>query len=275
MFYVASSNMPSVLHLLPIVSGDTGTGGSSFDRGQAVYLANCQLCHGANLQGQPMSGIPSLIGVTNRMSHVEFEEVVTQGRATMPAFPQLQGGALEMLQLYLANPELALTPGETITSEEVPNELPERYQSGWVHVLDSLGVPVIKPPWFRLTAYDLNDGTIKWQVPVGEVPHLTEQGIQGTGAALRSRGGPAITAGGLIFLPTGEQIQAYDSDTGEVLWSAPIPGSGDGIPTVYAVDGRQFVVVPASRRRRPGAPVGEAPDPGPQPRYVAFALPEN
>jgi quinoprotein glucose dehydrogenase len=130
-------------------------------------------------------------------------------------------------------------------------------------------VPAIKPPWFKLTAYDMNQGTIRWQVPVGEVQHLAERGIRGTGTAYWIRGGPAITAGGLIFLATGDSFRAYDRDTGAELWSAPLPGLGEGIPSVYQVDGRQYVVVSLTRGGQGAPPVSTTRTPG----YVAFALP--
>ena len=46
----------------------------------------------------------------------------------------------------------------------------------------SSGLPVIAPPWTTLTAYDLNDGTIEWQVPLGEVPELAAKGFKETGS---------------------------------------------------------------------------------------------
>ena len=240
-FFVLSYNMPSVLHLVPIVVGGAGTGASPFDRGQDVYIENCLICHGANLGGQPAAGIPSLNGVTDRLSHDEFAGVIRDGRGVMPGFPRLGPDAIEQLQMFLSNPDLALTRLETVVSGEIPDDRPVRYQSAWRHILDRQGVPVIEPPWFRLTAYDLNGGTIKWQTPAGEVEHLARQGIKNTGSAIFVRGGPAITAGGLVFLSTDNVFRAYDIDTGEELWSSPLPGSGEGIPAVYAVNGRQYV----------------------------------
>ena len=52
-----------------------------------------------------------------------------------------------------------------------------------------------------MTAYDLNTGTIKWQIPLGEVPELAAKGITDTGAHF-PKVGPVVTAGGLIFTGT-------------------------------------------------------------------------
>jgi quinoprotein glucose dehydrogenase len=272
-FYVLSYNMPSVLHLLPIIPGRTGTGSSPYDQGHNVYIENCEVCHGSNLQGNPASGIAPLTGVVGRLTEVELEEVIRSGRGLMPPWPQLTPQQYDALALFLSNPQLALTMGQTVSTGEVPGTEPERYQSGWVHILDSKGVPVIRPPWFRLTAYDMNEGTIKWQVPVGEVDHLAEQGITGTGSAIFVRGGPALTAGDLIFLSTDDIFRAYDRETGAELWSTPLPGAGEGVPAIYEVNGRQFVFVAATAGRRWGQqPQVTAPR---NPSYIAFALPEG
>ena len=267
-FFVLGFNMPSVLHLLPIAPGKTGTGASEFDEGQQIYQEYCRSCHGANLEGQPAGGIPSLVAVTNRLSHVEFEDVVRNGRNLMPAWPRLSGNDLELLRLFLSNPDFVLVQPDEIVSGEIPDSEPLRYQSDWRHVLDSKGVPVIEPPWFRLSAYDLNAGTIKWQIPVGEVPHLSAQGIQNTGSAVPLRGGPAITGGNLVFQITGDRLRAYDAENGAELWAGALPAAGDGIPAVYEYEGRQYVIVAAPGRRRQ-AVKNESPG------YVVFALPEN
>ena len=56
----------------------------------------------------------------------------------------------------------------------------------------SNNMSAIGPPWSRSTAYDLNPGTIKWQVPNGDAVGL----LAGTGAQ-GTRGSPIVTAGGL------------------------------------------------------------------------------
>jgi quinoprotein glucose dehydrogenase len=266
-FYVIAYNMPSVLKLERITPGAVGTGGSPIDRGQAFYQSNCAICHGANRLGQPASRIPSLVGVTNRLSHDEFSDVVHHGRGNMPAFPQISADEFNALQAYLANPELALASSATPGGDASADTGPLRYQSGWNHILDSKGVPAIKPPWFRLTAYDLNEGKMKWQVPLGDVPHLVQQGILNTGSSAWIRGGPAITAGGLIFVVTGDKLRAYDKDTGKELWAGQLPGRGDGTPAVYQAGGRQFVVVSGQSTDALGNPTGSPA------AYYTFALP--
>jgi quinoprotein glucose dehydrogenase len=139
-------------------------------------------------------------------------------------------------------------------------------------------LPAITPPWFTMTGYDLNKGTILWQTPYGTVPALTELGRTGTGVLQQQRGGPVVTAGGLIFAATNDRkLRAYDEDTGKVIWEAALPAAAEGVPAVYEVGGREYIVVCAAAGNEPavtleGRTVGEAiAAPG---AYIAFALPK-
>ena len=129
-----------------------------------------------------------------------------------------------------------------------------------------------------MTAYDLNEGTIKWQTPLGEVPELAAKGVKTSGSHM-PKVGPVITAGGLIFAGTRDRvIRALDVDTGKVLWSATVDAGIEGMPAVYQIAGRQFVVFCAAARATththslPGHPASDTPIPG---AYVALALPAS
>jgi quinoprotein glucose dehydrogenase len=65
----------------------------------------------------------------------------------------------------------------------------------------STGLSALGPPWSQITAYDLNKGTILWQLPDGEVASLAAKGIHGTGSHA-PRGGVVATGGGLLFIGT-------------------------------------------------------------------------
>ena len=140
----------------------------------------------------------------------------------------------------------------------------------------SSGLPAIAPPWTTLTAYDLNQGTIKWQVPLGEVPELAAKGIKNTGSHF-PKVGPVVTAGGLIFTGTRDRkVRALDSSTGKVLWEAEAGAALEGIPAVFQIDGREYVVFCAAAQATththdlPGHPAVQEPIPG---AYIAFTLP--
>ena len=127
---------------------------------------------------------------------------------------------------------------------------------------------IIKPPYSTLTAYDLNQGTIRWQIPVGDDPRVLSEGVQGTGA-IGIRRGMVTTSTGLIFLAGGDmKIRAYDEETGKVLWTAPLPGQSEGIPAMYEADGRQYLILNAT-----ASSGGRATSSAPPRGYIAFALP--
>jgi quinoprotein glucose dehydrogenase len=145
--------------------------------------------------------------------------------------------------------------------------------------LTSMNLSAIGPPWSQLTAYDLNTGEIKWQVPNGTVAGLPEiPEWKGPTGAHWPRGGPLVTGGGLVFVATGSdrKFRAYDRDNGKVVWAIDIPASSDGVPASYEVDGRQFIVIPVSGLgSNPVRVNGQTVMKQGLNGYIAYALPEK
>jgi quinoprotein glucose dehydrogenase len=138
------------------------------------------------------------------------------------------------------------------------------------------GMPVIGPPWSQMTAYDLNTGRKMWQIPHGSVPPLGDAG-KGIGGA-SPRGGVVVTAGGLVFSGSASdrKFRAYDADNGKILWEYDLPGAPEGVPAVYQVSGKEYIVVPTGGGTVFQITGGTTPLPaaGP-PQYVVFALPNR
>ena len=111
---------------------------------------------------------------------------------------------------------------------------------------DQYGYPGSKPPWGKITALNLNNGKIIWQIPFGEYEELTKKNIPITGTF--NYGGVTATAGDIVFA-TGtldNKIRGFDTNTGEELWSYKMPYSGSSPPTIYQHKGEQYVLVPAT-----------------------------
>jgi glucose dehydrogenase len=150
-----------------------------------------------------------------------------------------------------------------------PESNQDRYTSGFGFMIAGSGLSPIAPPWSSLTVYDLNEGTIKWRIPLGDVPELAARGIKNTGSHY-PKVGPVVTAGGLIFTGTRDRkVRALDVENGKVLWEKEVDAALEGIPAIYEIGGRQYVVfcasaqvglTPATQGRIAGA-------------YVAFAMP--
>jgi quinoprotein glucose dehydrogenase len=127
-----------------------------------------------------------------------------------------------------------------------------------------------KPPYTTLTAYDLNTGEIKWQVPNGDHPPTIAAGGPANTGGLGARGGMVVTKGGLVFQAGGDgKFRAYDEDTGKVLWAGTFVGNAGGVPVSYEAKGRQYVVMIASQ----GGGGGDG-NPPPASGMVAYALPK-
>jgi quinoprotein glucose dehydrogenase len=129
-------------------------------------------------------------------------------------------------------------------------------------------IPVIKPPYGTLAAYDFSEGGgLTWNLTVGDsprvrnVPELRDLALPPLGVA--GPPGPIVTAGGLVLVTGGgESLLALDARTGAQLWSGALDANSSANPMTYRTrSGRQFVVVAA----------GE----GTRGRLVAYALPRN
>jgi quinoprotein glucose dehydrogenase len=277
-------------------------------QGKAVYEQNCQGCHGADLRGN--GNYPSLVDITSRLGADTVRSTVSGGRGPMPAFgTDIKDPDMDALLAYLNNPSAAGTRnapqqdkqlgGPVVASGGSPMgkmmvaavaaaraDNPYGQMDGPPYP-EGLDVPanryftgynimgnIIKPPYSTLTAYDLNQGTIKWQVPVGDDLRALQEGVHGTGA-IGIRVGIITTSTGLIFLAGGDmKVRAYDEATGQVLWTAKLPGQSEGIPAMYEAGGKQYLVVNATLAPGGHAPAADAD--AAQPRgYVAFALTGN
>jgi quinoprotein glucose dehydrogenase len=275
-FYVVSMDFPCLLKLERENAARAPGGESMEQQGHFIFESNCRSCHGPDLKGLPPA-IPSLLNVGARMSAEQIEGVVKQGRGPMPGFAKLPETDMESLIAFLLNPSRASALPSTAAAPPPTGAEAEaaaaagtlRYLTGFGFMITTMGVAPITPPWSSLTAYDLNQGTIKWRIPLGEVPELAANGIRGTGFPF-PKTGPVVTAGGLVFTATRDHmVRAYDEDTGNVLWQTRLDTPLQGIPAVYEARGHEYLVVCAaapevedttSQRHIQGS-------------YVAFALP--
>lgn len=141
------------------------------------------------------------------------------------------------------------------------------------YVTDGFGLypTIVNPPYTTLTAYDLNRGTIRWQIGLGDDLRLVEQGIKGTGTAATTKGGMIVTATGLVFATAADRkVHVYDSTTGAQLSELPLGGATSGSPSMYELGGRQYLLVTASPAAGRGPTAGSPPA-----GIVAYALPKS
>jgi quinoprotein glucose dehydrogenase len=135
---------------------------------------------------------------------------------------------------------------------------------------------LLKPPYGRITAYNMNEGEIAWQIPNGDTPPNIQAQFEEAGLTNIPPTGSPSQAGLLVtknFLFAGEGsggqpiFHAYDKLTGEEVWQMRLPaGPQSALPMTYLHEGKQYVIV-ATNGRAPGENQGGA-------MLVAFAIPD-
>jgi glucose dehydrogenase len=133
-------------------------------------------------------------------------------------------------------------------------------------VMGPQGLPLMKPPYGRITAIDLNRGEHAWMVPNGEGPRdhplLKSLNLPPLGHA--SRGAPLVTKT-LLFAPDGDQVntrtppggggkkfRALDKATGKTVWETDLDAGVTGAPMTYMYKGKQYIVVAIGGRDHSG-----------------------
>jgi quinoprotein glucose dehydrogenase len=133
------------------------------------------------------------------------------------------------------------------------------------------GLRLLKPPYGRITAYNMNKGEIAWQIPNGDTPPGIKEAAAKLGLTLPPTGSASqaglLVTRTLLFAGEGSGGQAvfhaYDKATGENVWQTALPGPQTSLPMTYLYQGRQFVVVGVRGSATSGA------------QLMAFAVPRE
>ena len=175
---------------------------------------------------------------------------------------------------------------ETQSANRIPRWEDEREQvrrrgrrGGTPRLTDNLeGLPFIKPPYGVLTALDMNEGELLFQVPHGDTTDDVRANIERLGLEVPEKAGQGYSVG-LVVTKTlvivgdprvtsapgrerGAMLRAYDKMTGEEVGAVWLPTQQSGSPMTYMLNGRQYIIVAVSS----GGYTGE---------YIAFALPDE
>lgn len=258
--YVNSNIMPWILTMVEINQDKKGNVGG----GELTYKVNCAVCHGTERQGDPTGTYPSLKLVSEKYTRDQILNLINTGKGFMPSFKHLHKEDKESLLAFLTG-QKAKQDTHLQGMENNFGNVPYTH-TGYNRLLDQNGYPAVQPPWGTISAIDLNEGIIKWQVPLGEYEELTAKGIPPTGT--ENYGGPVVTAGGVLFIGASKDgyFRAFDKDTGEELWKYKLPAGAYATPSVYQAGGKQFVVI-ACGGGKMNTHSGDS--------YVAFTLADN
>src|SRR6266545_3240213 len=173
-------------------------------------------------------------------------------------------------------------PGENVGADAPPRTGPgaptATTNDGSVNANASpQGLPLLKPPYGRITAINLDRGEIVWQVAHGESPDsvrnhpalkgltIPRTGQSGAVGALVTK--TLVVAGDPLATTVpnrgrGAMLRAYDKVTGREVGAIFMPAQQSGTPMTYALNGKQYIVVAVSGGNYSG-------------EYLAFALPST
>jgi len=145
-----------------------------------------------------------------------------------------------------------------------------------VNAISIDGLPIIKGPYGRITAINLNTGNHVWMTANGDGPRyhpllrsldLPPLGIPNRPAPLLTKtllflgeGSNAVSGTADIDWTWGRKFRAYDKASGRVIWETELPSGTTAGPMTYMLRGKQYIVVSVGARNHP-------------PEYVALALP--
>ncbi|MYE34173.1 MAG: PQQ-binding-like beta-propeller repeat protein [Gemmatimonadales bacterium] len=126
------------------------------------------------------------------------------------------------------------------------------------------GLPILKPPWGRITALDMKTGRKVWQVANDHTPSFVEEHPALEGVDVPRTGRPsragllatrtllfAGTGGGTMSADLTGLLRAHDKETGEILAEIELPSHQTGVPMTYMHDGRQYIVAAVAGRGVP------------------------
>ena len=138
------------------------------------------------------------------------------------------------------------------------------------------GLPIIKGPYGRITAIDLNRGVPVWMTPNGDGPrshpllkdlNLGPLGVPNRAAPLVTKtllflgeGSNAVSGTSNADWTWGRKFRAYDKATGSIIWEMELPSGTTAGPMTYMLNGKQYIVLSIAARDH-------------QPEYLALALP--
>lgn len=265
LLYVNANEMGWVVTMNDVKSELTTIKENYGQAGVRLYQKYCISCHGGDRKGT--GNFPTLTNLQARYRDADIVSLLSTGRRMMPSFNYITNEEKEAITTYVLElkekelKEFIRPPQPQDDYRSVPYVM-----AGYNKFLSPEGYPAIGPPWGTITAIDLNTGEHVWKTTLGEYPELTAKGVPPTGT--ENYGGPVVTAGGVLFIAAAKdsKIRAFNKYNGKLLWEYELPAAGFATPSVYEVNGTQFLVI-ACGGGKLKARSGDA--------YVAFTLPDK
>jgi quinoprotein glucose dehydrogenase len=275
---------------------------ATLKRGGEAYQQHCAMCHGADRAGTPAA--PSLVAAGSQVGGPQFRRIITYGTGRMPPLPHVTDSQAGDILAFLGGgarprraadmpaapvPEGPVVANGGFVRPAPAGPAPDAMQSYPADVAApaqryftdyGLGFPyLLAPPWSQIIAYDLNRGVIRWRQPLGQDLDVAKEGGSNTGVPRGSqRMGMIVTSTGIVFSTARDGVlYAFDADDGKMLASWKLPMAAEGLPAIYEVKGKHYIVVNATTPHTWGLNSRESGIGSPEPLgkggYVVFGLP--
>jgi quinoprotein glucose dehydrogenase len=236
---VSNPNGPIAMLMLPNVTGGANWQGGSYDPDTGLLYVFSETVIGA-------------VGLLNDPQRSDMDFIRGISRSPVPNSPPATSSAPP------AAPSARGTAAGTATPAAPAGPLFGPQANAPLTVQ---GLPLVKPPYGRITAIDLNKGEIVWQIAHGETPdnvrnHTALKGLTIPRTGRTGRIGTLVTKtlviageGGFFTTPSGQRgamLRAYDKATGREVGEVFMPAPQTGSPMTYMLNGRQHIVVAIS-----------------------------
>jgi glucose dehydrogenase len=219
----------------------------------------------ANYRMGPLYTPPSLIN----------DPSGTKGTLVLPGWgggSSWPGAGVDVEEGILFVPSLTIPVVVSLAPGEPGGTNPDYMRVGPIYPPGPRGLPLVKPPWGRITAIDLSTGDHLWSRPLGGAPREVREhpDLQGLGLDFSTMGqngrpGALVTktllfmgeGGGVrsgvasLFGAGGPTFRAYDKRNGEVVAEIVLPANPTAAPMSYMVDGTQYITVAAATLESP------------------------
>ena len=163
--------------------------------------------------------------------------------------------------LYVASTKACSAPRLRRGTELDPESNMDWVTNGPGGVPGPQGLPLVKPPYGRITAIDLNTGETLWWIPNGETPARIRNHAALRGVTLPNTGQPAhantLVTRTLLMYGEGRgaepRFHAVDKRTGKEIASVTLPAPTNSAPMTYMHDGKQYIVMPVGGTQMAGS----------------------
>jgi quinoprotein glucose dehydrogenase len=181
-----------------------------------------------------------------------------QGTLALPASTggvNWEGGTLDPETGYLYIPSVTAPSFLSLVEGGTSSDM--NYVAGGGRGNVAPGVPIVRPPWGRITAIDLTTGEHAWMVPNGNTPDYVAERlgidpslIPNTGRAARAN---IMVTKTLLFSGEGDgpTFRALDKATGRTIAEIELPAATSGNPMTFMHEGQQYIVVATSEGGQP------------------------